>query len=241
MEKFTDGPLNRFFFFFWKKVLKRKRKFYASECKNKTELIGVAQAKSGWTIDQETNCEMIPTLHITSHVFVSPSHHFLFLPQQQKKERKNEADTWWTHRNSSHRNYLHSLACYRTVESMGCKRCLTYIGTVTGDHCMLQTGQSTHWITDHEVMKFFFFFKTAPTTESMGRVHIASWYPKLNGTHCGLSPSSIHKMAALSGSMVYSNRSHSLLRELTQVQTDSSLFQNSLTMCQKCGVLWHNE
>ena len=33
-------------------------------------------------------------------------------------------------------------------------------------------------------------------------VRITSWYPKFNGCHFGLSPSSIHKMTRLVGKMV---------------------------------------
>ena len=47
----------------------------------------------------------------------------------------------------------------------------------------------------------------------MGLVRIMSWYPEVNGSHCGLPPSSIHRMTGLGGKMVwtltYSHRPHS--------------------------------
>ena len=39
-------------------------------------------------------------------------------------------------------------------------------------------------------------------TRTMGLVRITSWYPKFNGSHFGLPPSSIHKMTGLGGKMV---------------------------------------
>ena len=46
-------------------------------------------------------------------------------------------------------------------------------------------------------------FQMFETTSTMGRVRIMLWYPKFNGSHFGLSPSSILRMTGLGGNFVW--------------------------------------